>query len=179
MLYSNEGFESYQDLEIQGNYDLVTSAVIYDATFSGYNSIVLGTFSRSVAFFCPTKTSSVDNSDCYEFLKNQTSIQNESLVDQIESSRRLRCNISYELKREIVFKHSVLGLLTGLLSNNGAVDLIILTLNGISVWQYDPEKIIDLANKLFELRDQTECSKEHPPVVAGSGNLSDLTSFSG
>ena len=33
--------------------DLVTSCDIYDATFSGFNTIVLGTFGKKVLFYCP------------------------------------------------------------------------------------------------------------------------------
>ena len=52
----------------------------------------------------------------------------------------------YELKRDVSFKHSVIGLLTSNLTMNCANDLVILTLNGIHIWQYEPEYVINLIN---------------------------------
>lgn len=179
VLYSEEGYENYQDLEISSSYDLVTSAVIYDATFIGYNSIVLGTFGRSVLFFCPTKTACTDINESGDVYRQANTMASELLTTDLSESgqttnrRQPRYSFTYEFKREIVFKHSVLGLLTGLVSNNGALDLIILTLNGISVWQYDPEKVIELANKLFEQREHSESAKEQNANIMCSTN--DLT----
>ena len=62
--------------------------------------------------------------------------------------------LDYEFKREFTFKHSILGLNKSFLSNNIAYDLTILTLNGVSIWQYEPDKLIDLINKRFELKEQ-------------------------
>lgn len=178
MLHSDDGYEGYQDLEISNNCDLVTSAVIYDATFSGYNSIVLGTFGRFVLFFCPTMT----NMENYEsggegggFRAQAPPVVQNDLPGDVVSDRRSRHVFTYEFKREIVFKHSVLGLLTGLITNNGALDLVILTLNGVSVWQYDPEKVIDLANKLFEQREHLDNLKENS--IASCSNNDLTTSF--
>ena len=154
MLYSEDSFESYQDLEISNNYDLVTSAVIYDATFSGYNSIVLGTFGRSVLFFCP-KRNHIESSD-YETNKQTLTTRNQISDLYDLNYRRQLYQFSYEIKREIMFKHSIIGLEIGLISNNGALDLMILSLNGVSVWQYDPEKVIELANRMFEQKENQE-----------------------
>jgi hypothetical protein len=159
VLYSEDSFESYQDLEISNNYDLVTSAVIYDATFSGYNSIVLGTFGRSVLFFCP-KRNNMEMND-YETSNKQTLTSRNQISDLYDLNyRRQLYQFSYELKREIMFKHSIIGLEVGLISNNGALDLMILSLNGISVWQYDPEKVIELANRMFEQKEQYKENQE-------------------
>lgn len=184
-MFANDSFENYQDLEISSSHDLVTSAVIYDATFSGYNSIVLGTFGKSVLFFCPTR-SSFDSGDIENINKHLTLTNNQTPTDPSDLSAKEessyskrpsqgRYQFSYELKREITFKHSVLGLLTGLISNNGALDLIILTLNGVSVWQYDPEKIIDLANKLFEQREQMDHQHKEQNIAYSNTDLT--TSF--
>lgn len=146
--------------------------MIYDATFSGYNSIVLGTFGRFVLFFCPTKT------DNYETSGGEGLKSHDLPIDVSESSNRRSSSrhvFTYEFKREIVFKHSVLGLLTGLVTNNGALDLVILTLNGVSVWQYDPEKIIEFTNKLFEQREHLENLKEQSIATCSNNDLT--TSF--
>lgn len=178
MLYSEESFENFQDLEISPGQDLVTSAVIYDATFSGYNSIVLGTFGKSVLFFCPTRTS------FEEVVDKQTTLTSHnvdsSLSEEYKKSISLstRCQFVYELKREITFKHSILGLQVGLISNNGALDLIILTLNGVSVWQYDPEKVIDLVNKLYDQHQILNLQQnQHKEPQSSSSNIELTTSF--
>lgn len=118
---SKKSFDEYQDIEIPHAYDLVTSASIYDATFSGYNTIVLGTFGKVILFICAT-------------------LNNES-------------KIKYEIKREITFKHSVMGLSPTHLSSNAAYDLVVMTLNGISIWQYEPDRLIEFINQKFELNE--------------------------
>lgn len=137
---------------------MVTSAVIFDATFVGYNSIVLGTFGKVLLFFCPVPVITED-SDKQATLTQQTQCNTsnfESQESQIKEQELIYCfkksrqKFNYELKREIPFKHSILGLSTSLISNNGALDLVVLTLNGISIWQYDPEKIIEIVNRKFE-----------------------------
>ena len=60
----------------------------------------------------------------------------------------------YEKKREFSFKHSVMGLANTLLTKNGAFDLVILTLNGLSIWQYCPERLTELVNQRFEENEQ-------------------------
>ncbi|CAF0713111.1 unnamed protein product [Brachionus calyciflorus] len=151
VIYGEDDFESYQDLEINANYDLVTSAVVYDATFSGFNSIVLGTFGKALLFFCPIPTVKDEEIDKQATLTLQSDLSNLEQSFKIENeSRRIKPKFSYELKRETMLKNSILGLSTGLFSNNGALDLAAFTLNGISIWQYDPDKVIDLVNKLVE-----------------------------
>ncbi len=130
-MYKEDEFEDHQDLEIAQTADLVTSSCIFDATFSGYNSIVLGTFGKSVIFFTPLPKKI--NYNC-----------------EINSTR---LKFDYEMRREIYLKHSIMGLTSSLLSNNGSKDLVILTLNGVSVWQYEPSKIIDIINKKIEAVD--------------------------
>ena len=134
------------------SYDLVTSAVVYDATFTGYNSIVLGTFGKAVLFFCPipVKEEQVDKQATLTLNTDLSSFE-QSL--KFDNEKRTKQRFCYELKREIYLKNSILGLSTGLLSNNGALDLIVFTLNGISVWQYDPDKVIDLVNKILEKKE--------------------------
>lgn len=126
--YENN-IEDYQDLDIPICCDLVTSAVIYDATFSGYNSIILGTFGKTVLFYSPLPVNSEDR-----FSRHQ--------------------KFHYEKKREIPFKHSVMGLCKTQLSGNGAYDLVILTLNGLSIWQYSPGRLAELVNQRFEENEQ-------------------------
>ena len=53
----------------------------------------------------------------------------------------------YELKRDFQVKHSIMGLLSFNLTLNCSNDLIILTLNGIHVFQYDPDFVINLINQ--------------------------------
>lgn len=54
----------------------------------------------------------------------------------------------YEFKREIQFKHSIMGLLTcNDFTLNCTNDLVVFTLNGISIWQYEPDIIINLINQ--------------------------------
>ena len=118
-----------QNLEkINTGYDLVTSAEIYDATFCGMNSIALGTFGKAVLFYCPILSNNNDD----------------------ENEPKLKQSYQYEFSKKILFKHSVMGLCRTNLSNNGACDLCVLTLNGISIWQYDPEKLVELINQRFE-----------------------------
>ena len=124
---------------MQIGYDIVTSAVIYDATFSGMNSIVLGTFGKVVLFYCPLMVHSYNENTPYD-LKS--------------TSFRLNSYFQYEFNRKILFKHSVMGLCQTHLSNNGACDLAVFTLNGVSIWQYEPEKLIELINQRFEENDQ-------------------------
>lgn len=93
----------------------------------------------------------------YETSNKQTLTSRNQISDLYDLNyRRQLYQFSYELKREIMFKHSIIGLEIGLISNNGALDLMILSLNGISVWQYDPEKVIDLANRMFEQKENQE-----------------------
>jgi hypothetical protein len=60
----------------------------------------------------------------------------------------------YEMKKELLFKHSIMGLCETFLSDNVALDLVVFTLNGISVWQYEPEKIIEHLNRLLTSEHQ-------------------------
>lgn len=60
----------------------------------------------------------------------------------------------YDLKREQAFKHSILGLAKTHLSNNGAYDLVVLTLNGVSIWQYEPDRLAEIINQKFEENEQ-------------------------
>ena len=138
VLFKDDRYESHQDLEIAQSADLVTSSCIYDATFSGYNSIVLGTFGKSVLFFTPFPKQMTFNYDVY------------CSVDSAVTRHHQQPTFDYEMRRDIYLKHSILGLTTSSLSNNGSKDLIILTLNGVSVWQYEPNKIIDIVNKKIE-----------------------------
>ena len=55
----------------------------------------------------------------------------------------------YELRRDIMLKHSIMGLLTCNLTLNCTNDLIILTLNGIHIWQYEPDVINNLINQKY------------------------------
>jgi len=90
---------------------------------------LLGTFGKSVVFYSPN----VVNLDDGPF-KNQ--------------------KFHYEKKRELPFKHSVMGLCKTLLTNNGAYDLVILTLNGLSIWQYSPSRLAELVNQKFEENEE-------------------------
>lgn len=171
VLYASDNFEWYQDLETPVQADLATSASIYDATFSGYNSIVLGMFGKRVIFFCATsiddKTDDEPSSrsgsfnrqesgsndyppdlfvDVENFASIGTTLTDSSSIKQSRLSVPAKHRFTYDLRRELHLKHSVLGLASCSLTNNGALDLAILTLNGISVWQYDPEKIIEYVN---------------------------------
>lgn len=131
--YENNS-DDYQDLEITNLCDLVTSAIIYDATFSGYNSIILGTFGKCVLFYSPVPI---------------------NLDDSGNKTRPFRSQkFHYEKKREFPFKHSVMGLCKTQLTGNGAFDLVILTLNGLSIWQYCPERLAELVNQKFEENEQ-------------------------
>lgn len=128
--------EDYQDLDISSCCDLVTSAIIYDATFSGYNSIVLGTFGKCILFYSPVPV----NLDEASTVNKRLSTKNQKFY--------------YEKKREFPFKHSVMGLCKTQLTGNGAYDLVVLTLNGISIWQYCPERLAELVNQRFEENEQ-------------------------
>jgi len=141
-LFDDE-FESYQDLEIASYCDLVTSCVIYDATFTGYNSIVLGTFGKNLLFFCPTYKF-LDESFDYSMSKD-----NQATLTKKNKNRSIEQKFVYELRKELLFKHSILGLCETYLSDNVALDLVVFTLNGISVWQYDPEKLVNHLNHLI------------------------------
>lgn len=124
-------------MDISNCCDLVTSAIIYDATFSGYNSIVLGTFGKCVLFYSPVPVNLEEN--------NTSSGKKLSVRNQ---------KFFYEKKREFPFKHSVMGLCKTQLTGNGAYDLVVLTLNGISIWQYCPERLAELVNQRFEENEQ-------------------------
>jgi hypothetical protein len=158
----NETFVDYQDLEIPYFHDLVTSCLIYDATFNGYNSIVLGTFGKVLLFFCLCGPSELNNFSGFtsqnssESKPNLKKVQpNEKSNNNNNSEEKQALIYRYELKKEIPFKHSILGLELTKLSNNGAYDIVVLTLNGISVWQYDPERLIELINQKFEQNENT------------------------
>ena len=103
-----------------------------------------------VLFFCPVLLSAD------EFVDKQATLtrDSETLDDYDTREPTSKVFIGYELKREIQFKHSILGLAVTFLSNNGAYDLVILTLNGISVWQYDPDKLIELLHARIELKEK-------------------------
>lgn len=147
-----DDYESVDDLDVPANNDLVTSAVIYDATFTGFNSIVLGTFGRALLFYCPVIKK-------FEELEKKSTMSYQSELDQSQkidvNQKAIKPKIVYELKREITLKNSILGLCTSIISNNGAIDLVVFTLNGISIWQYDSDKIIDYANRLLEKKETT------------------------
>ena len=152
-MHAQSDQDEYQDLEISHFCDLVTSAVVYDATFSGYNSIVLGTFGKVACFFCPMlvdveQTTSDEPGDGAETSKTSSASSNKAFFKPGAKTFR------YELKRELLFKHSILGLKACKLTNNGAYDLAVLTLNGISIWQYDPESLIELINQKYEQHDK-------------------------
>jgi hypothetical protein len=175
-LFARDNFQSYQDLEAPSYTDLATSAVVYDATFSGYNSIALGTFGKAVLIYSPTQvvaasinsaqTSNKEDVDVFNDMESFT-IQQHTSDDQSDVTQTQtptlvttrvapqRYQFTYELKRELFFKHSILGLTACELSlNGGASDLVVATLNGVSVWRYDPDKLVDLINRLFEAREQ-------------------------
>ena len=46
-----------------------------------------------------------------------------------------------------------------MITGNGADDLVVLTLNGISVWQYEPERLAELINQKFEENEQRNLDK--------------------
>lgn len=85
--------------------------------------------------------------DVENFASIATTLTDSSSMKQSRPSVSTKHRFNYELRRELHLKHSVLGLASCSLTNNGALDLAILTLNGISVWQYDPEKIIEYVNR--------------------------------
>ena len=60
------------------------------------------------------------------------------------------CENKYELRRDFSVKHSIMGLLTCNLTMNCSNDLIILTLNGVHICQYDPNYVINLINQKYE-----------------------------
>ena len=144
----DDEFESFQDLEIPSYCDLVTSSAIYDATFTGYNSIVLGTFGKNLLFFCPTYKF-LDESFDYSMSKD-----NQATLTKKNKNRSIEQKFVYELRKELLFKHSILGLCETYLSDNVALDLVVFTLNGISVWQYDPEKLVNHLNHLLTNEQQ-------------------------
>lgn len=158
VLFEEDDYESFEDLEIPANLDLVSSAVIYDATFTGFNSIILGTFGRALLFYCPVMKKCEDS-------EKQTTLNYQSEMDQAQkedqSHRSSKSKIFYELKREITLKNSILGLSTSLVSNNGAIDLVVFTLNGISIWQYDPDKVIDFVNKIIEKKETSSLENSY------------------
>ena len=119
-------YESHQDLEVPASCDLVTSSLVYDAGFTGMSTIVLSTFGKTLLFFSPAA------------LVTAASSTSDAAVTPI---------YEYELKRQVAFKHALLGAVHTSLSYNGAPDLAILTLNGVSVWQYEPERVAELAAK--------------------------------
>lgn len=146
----DDEFESYQDLEIPSYCDLVTSSAIYDATFTGYNSIVLGTFGKNLLFFCPTYKLLEESSEYTMCKDNQATLTKKNKKQPHEQ----KC--VYELRKELLFKHSIMGLCETYLSDNVALDLAVFTLNGISVWQYEPEKLIDHLNRLITNEHQQQ-----------------------
>ena len=126
-----------------------------------------------VLFFCPVLLSGD------EFVDKQATLtrDSETLDDYDPNESTSKVFIGYELKREIQFKHSILGLETTLLSNNGAYDLVILTLNGISVWQYDPDKLIELLHARIELKEKrsmenvSSSTKQSESIIAWKLNI--------
>ena len=116
-----------------------------------------GTFGKMVLFFCPVLVNTEDQVD-----RQATLTHTSEMFDNCEQeTSRITAGktINYELKREIQFKHSILGLSPTLLSNNGAQDLVILTLNGVSVWQYDPDKIIELIHARLDQKEVSSSTK--------------------
>lgn len=149
--------EEAQDLEISHFCDLVTSAVVYDATFSGYNSIVLGTFGKVACFFCPML---VDAETAAAASADEPGDGGDASKTSSASSGKAGFfkpavkTFRYELKRELLFKHAILGLQVCKLTNNGAYDLAVLTLNGVSIWQYDPDSVVELINQKCEQHEK-------------------------
>jgi hypothetical protein len=184
VLFAKDNFESHQDLDSPSYADLATSVAIYDATFSGYNSIVLGTFGKVLLIYSPTQIafpSSQNNNNTSKHLEDLpadlftgmdsftksnddedvTQTQTPTLIvngSSVTGSKQ-KYQLNYELKREFFFKHSILGVAACDLSMNGALDLVVVTLNGISVWRYEPNKLIDLITELFEKREEHFSSK--------------------
>jgi hypothetical protein len=187
VLFAKDNFESYQDLNAPSYADLATSVVIYDATFSGYNSIALGTFGKVVLVYTPTQIAFTNSqtsgskhledlpADLFNDMESFTMQQSQNDDEDVTQTQtptltltavgpsigvKQKYQFNYELKREFFFKHSILGLAACDLSmNGGALDLVVVTLNGISVWRYEPSRVCDLLNKLFEKREQLFLSK--------------------
>ena len=153
--------DEWQDLEISHFCDLVTSATVYDATFSGYNSIVLGTFGKVACFFCPMLVDALEQT--VDELAASDGGEAASKTSSASSAKAFfkpgAKTFRYELKRELLFKHSILGLKASKLTGNGAFDLAVLTLNGISIWQYDPESVVELINQKYEQHDKAIASR--------------------
>ena len=89
-----------------------------------------------------------------ELTNREDSDKPQIIIDDDQESLKAKKLVNYVIKREITFKHSILGLSTTFLTSNGALDLVVLTLNGVSIWQYDPEKLIDFINKKLEQKEQ-------------------------
>jgi len=106
---------------------------------------VLGTFGKVILFFCPVPISNENNININQ--QRQDSIKSSSIKNSFQKFR-------YDFKREISFKHSIMGLCVGCLSNNSALDLVVCTLNGVSIWQYEPDRLADLINQKFEENKQ-------------------------
>jgi hypothetical protein len=106
---------------------------------------VLGTFGKVILFFCPMPISNENNININQ--QHQDSIKSSSIKNSFQKFR-------YDFKREISFKHSIMGLCVGCLSNNSALDLVVCTLNGVSIWQYEPDRLADLINQKFEENEQ-------------------------
>ena len=106
---------------------------------------------NKVLFFLPILINVEENVD-----KQATLTRNSETLDDGDHDTSKMCSkcIGYELRREIQFKHSILGLAATFLSNNGAYDLVILTLNGVSIWQYDPNKLIELIHAKIEQKEK-------------------------
>lgn len=111
---------------------------------------MLGTFGKIILFFCPTPLAEEQATDV-----PPASTLTPSTSDKKELKTKLKYQkFRYELKRELAFKHSILGLAKTCLSYNGAYDLVVLTLNGISIWQYEPDRLAEIINQKFEENEQ-------------------------
>jgi hypothetical protein len=77
-------------------------------------------FCQVILFFCPVP---INNEEIID-LSMRSSRKTKESKSMLHSYQRFR----YEYKRDIAFKHSVMGLCKTHLSNNGSFDLVVLTL---------------------------------------------------
>lgn len=133
-----------------------------DISSNDINLIVLRSLEATRIFKNPLKTQfddyyDLEYSNSYDIptsivIYDTTFNQTNSLVISTFGKRVLIYTFNtydqiYELRKELLQKHSIMGLCLCELSNNCAYDLAIITLNGLSLWQYDPDFILNLINK--------------------------------